>query len=142
MMKRFLMCITVLAASIQYCDFQDKRGGSSKIVSLFDGKAYAGSGKALSVDEFLVSEKTYKNFILWLQVKGEALETNGLASCEFRLRSQKASCSTQMIGYHADNTPGLWDTLYDENNGSEAYFSFNNEKRELLYNSVLQMISG
>lgn len=103
-----------------------------KPVSLFDGKTFKGwegdtvhtwriengtlTGGSLTTqvphNEFLATQKTYKNFILRLQFK---LQGTGFVNAGIQFHSQRLQNPPfEMRGYQADLGDGYWASLYDE----------------------------
>lgn len=103
-------------------------------VSLFDGKSFAGwsgdtnktwrlEGGALvggslasnvPRNEFLVSDRSYTNFVLRLKFKLQG--KSGFINAGVQVRSQRAAKPTnEMVGYQADiGDPSWWGCIYDE----------------------------
>ena len=101
--------------------------------SLFDGESLAGwqgdtektwrvedgmiLGGSLEVtvpnNEFLVTDRTYENFILTLKIK--LTGTEGFINSGIQFHSQRlTNPSYEMEGYQADWGKGYWASLYDE----------------------------
>ena len=107
-------------------------GGAAKPVSkkLFDGKTFMGWEGNLKIfriekgaivggtlkekiahNEFLCTKKTYKNFILMLEVK---LLGGSKANAGIQIRTKRIPNHHEVIGYQADMGQGWWGSLYDE----------------------------
>jgi hypothetical protein len=102
-------------------------------VSLFDGKSLSGwQGDTLSTwrveegmivggsleetvpnNEFLVTGRSYENFILTLKIKLTGVE--GFVNSGVQFHSKRLTNPTyEMEGYQADSGEGYWGSLYDE----------------------------
>lgn len=94
---------------------------------LFDGKSLAGwegdpslwlvedgmligRSPGISYNDFLVTENTYGDFVLRLQI--QLLGNVGNGGIQFR--SERVDGDTEVIGYQADVGPEYWGSLYDE----------------------------
>ena len=61
-------------------------------------------------NQFLATTRTYRDFILRLQVQ----LVGDIGNSGVQFRSIRKDNSTEMIGYQADIGPGFWGDLYDE----------------------------
>ena len=105
-------------------------GAVGKPVSIFDGKTFKGWEGNLKIfriekeaivggtlkekiarNEFLCTKKTYKNFILKLEVK---LLGGPKANAGIQIRTKRIPNHHEVIGYQADMGKGWWGSLYDE----------------------------
>ncbi|MBC8324150.1 MAG: DUF1080 domain-containing protein [Verrucomicrobia subdivision 3 bacterium] len=105
-------------------------GEAAEWVKLFDGKTLAGwEGNEQSFrieqgaivggslkekiprNEFLCTKKTYKNFILTLEVK---LLGGPKANAGIQFRTKRIPNHHEVVGYQADMGVGWWGSLYDE----------------------------
>jgi hypothetical protein len=105
-------------------------GAAEKGVRLFDGKSFKGwegNGKIFRIEkgaivggtlkqkiarnEFLCTKKTYKNFVLKLEVK---LLGGPRANAGIQIRTKRIPNHHEVIGYQADMGVGWWGSLYDE----------------------------
>ena len=105
-------------------------GAAKKPVSIFDGKTFKGWEGNLKIfriekgalvggtlkekiarNEFLSTKKTYKNFILKLEVK---LLGGPKANAGIQIRTKRIPNHHEVIGYQADMGKGWWGSLYDE----------------------------
>ena len=121
-MQRFLFAI-MLAVTVSVVHAQ-------KPVRIFDGKTFngwegnlkyfrieegavvAGNLKTkIPQNEFLCTKKTYKNFILKLEVK---LVGGPKANAGIQIRTKRIPNHHEVIGYQADMGQGWWGALYDE----------------------------
>ena len=103
---------------------------ADKPIRLFDGKTFAGwegneqsfrleqgaiVGGTLKAriprNEFLCTKKTYKNFILTLEVK---LLGGPKANAGIQIRTKRIPNHHEVSGYQADMGVGWWGSLYDE----------------------------
>ena len=103
---------------------------AGEAVKLFDGKTFAGwEGNRQSFrieqgavvggslkekvprNEFLCTKKTYKNFILTLEVK---LLGGPKANAGIQIRTKRIPNHHEVSGYQADMGVGWWGSLYDE----------------------------
>jgi hypothetical protein len=85
--------------------------GNRDIFRIEDGAIVGGSlDKPVVRNEFLCTEKSYRDFELRLRVKlvGEG------ANAGVQLRSQRIPNHHEVIGYQADMGAGWWGKLYDE----------------------------
>ncbi len=104
--------------------------GAEKEIALFDGKTFQGWEGNLKIfriekkaivggtlkekidhNEFLCTKKTYKNFILRLEVK---LLGGPKANAGIQIRTKRIPNHHEVIGYQADMGKGWWGSLYDE----------------------------
>ena len=105
-------------------------GAAKKPVSIFDGKTFKGWEGNLKIfriekgaivggtlkekiarNEFLSTKKSYKNFILKLEVK---LLGGPKANAGIQIRTKRIPNHHEVIGYQADMGQGWWGSLYDE----------------------------
>jgi hypothetical protein len=103
----------------------------ARTISLFDGKTFDGwegnlnhfriqdgaivggsLQKALPQNEFLCTEKVYRDFELSLKVK--LLGDPANANAGIQIRSRRIPNNNDMIGYQADMGQHFWACLYDE----------------------------
>lgn len=104
--------------------------GAGEAVKLFDGKTFAGwEGNRQSFrieqgavvggslkekvprNEFLCTKKSYKNFVLTLEVK---LLGGPKANAGIQIRTKRIPNHHEVSGYQADMGEGWWGSLYDE----------------------------
>ena len=121
-MKHILMALI-------FCGFSTVEGAEAT-VRLFDGKTFEGWEGNLKIfrveqdaivggtlkdkidhNEFLCTKKTYKNFILKLEVK---LLGGPKANAGIQMRTKRIPNHHEVIGYQADMGKGWWGSLYDE----------------------------
>ncbi len=105
-------------------------GAANKPVSIFDGKTFKGWEGNLKIfriekgaivggtlkerivrNEFLCTRKTYKDFVLKLEVK---LLGGPKANAGIQIRTRRIPNHHEVIGYQADMGKGWWGSLYDE----------------------------
>ena len=105
-------------------------GAGKKPASIFDGKTFKGWEGNLKIfriekgaivggtlkekiarNEFLSTKKSYKNFILKLEVK---LLGGPKANAGIQIRTKRIPNHHEVIGYQADMGQGWWGSLYDE----------------------------
>jgi len=105
-------------------------GETQKPVSIFDGKTFKGwegnlkifrtekgaivggtLEKKIAHNEFLSTKKSYKNFILKLEVK---LLGGPKANAGIQIRTKRIPNHHEVVGYQADMGQGWWGSLYDE----------------------------
>ena len=105
-------------------------GATKKPASIFDGKTFKGWEGNLKIfriekgaivggtlkekiarNEFLSTKKSYKNFILKLEVK---LLGGPKANAGIQIRTKRIPNHHEVIGYQADMGQGWWGSLYDE----------------------------
>jgi hypothetical protein len=106
----------------------------TKATPLFDGKTFAGwdgdTKKTWRIEdgalvggslthkqprnEFLATEKEYRDFELRLKFKLLGDAKKGFVNSGVQLRSQRIKDSHEMIGYQADLGDGFWGSIYDE----------------------------
>ncbi len=79
-----------------------------------DGAIVAGSlTTTVPRNDFLVTTREYRNFVLTLEFKLEG--TEGFLNSGVQFRSQRmTNPAHEMIGYQADAGAGYWGALYDE----------------------------
>ena len=120
----FLVLMTTLLFGIQ---------APAKGVPLFDGKTFAGwegdtqrtwriedgaivGGSLVETvprNEFLVTKKSYGDFVIRLKFK--LIGTEGFVNAGVQFRSQRATRPAhEMVGYQADLGQKYWGSLYDE----------------------------
>jgi hypothetical protein len=108
---------------------------AGKVVSLFDGKTFAGwegdTNKTWRVqngafvggsltekvprNEFLRSQRPYTNFILRVRFKLVGTAAGGFINGGVQVRSEPAkNPPNEMVGYQCDMGDGWWGALYDE----------------------------
>ena len=86
--------------------------GNLKIFRIEQGAIVGGTLKEKVVrNEFLCTKKTYKNFILKLEVK---LLGGPKANAGIQIRTRRIPNHHEVIGYQADMGKGWWGSLYDE----------------------------
>ncbi len=94
--------------------FQGWEGDTQKTWRVQDGALVGGSlTEAVPRNDFLVTTKTYGNFILKLKFKLEG--TEGFINGGVQFRSQRLKDPAhEMTGYQADLGAKYWASLYDE----------------------------
>ena len=121
-MKSILMVLVFCGFSVLHA--------AQKPIHLFDGKTFKGWEGNLKIfrieqgaivggtlkekiarNEFLCTKKTYKNFILTLEVK---LLGGPKANAGIQIRTKRIPNHHEVIGYQADMGKGWWGSLYDE----------------------------
>ena len=86
--------------------------GNEKIFRIEKGAIVGGTLKAkIARNEFLCTKKTYKNFILKLEVK---LLGGPKANAGIQIRTKRIPNHHEVSGYQADMGQGWWGSLYDE----------------------------
>ena len=86
--------------------------GNLKIFRIEQGAIVGGTLKEkITRNEFLCTKKTYKNFILTLEVK---LLGGPKANAGIQIRTKRIPNHHEVIGYQADMGKGWWGSLYDE----------------------------
>ncbi len=86
--------------------------GNQKIFRIEKGAIVGGTLKEkIAHNEFLCTKKTYKNFILKLEVK---LLGGPKANAGIQIRTKRIPNHHEVIGYQADMGKGWWGSLYDE----------------------------
>ena len=86
--------------------------GNEKIFRIEKGAIVGGSLRAkIARNEFLCTKKTYKNFVLKLEVK---LLGGARANAGIQFRTKRIPNHHEVIGYQADMGQGWWGSLYDE----------------------------
>ena len=86
--------------------------GNLKIFRIEQGAIVGGTLKEkITRNEFLCTKKTYKNFILTLEVK---LLGGPKANAGIQIRTKRIPKHHEVIGYQADMGKGWWGSLYDE----------------------------
>ena len=120
MSARILLAVAVLALPAQGAEearlFDGKtfKGweGNLKIFRIEQGAIVGGTLKEkIARNEFLSTKKTYKNFILKLEVK---LLGGPKANAGIQIRTKRIPNHHEVIGYQADMGKGWWGSLYDE----------------------------
>jgi len=120
MFARILLAVAALALPAQ----------GAEEAKLFDGKTFKGWEGDLKIfriekeaivggtlkekivrNEFLCTKKTYKNFILKLEVK---LLGGPKANAGIQIRTKRIPNHHEVSGYQADMGVGWWGSLYDE----------------------------
>lgn len=128
-MKAFLIILSFLSLTLLGCNESSKETP----VSLFDGKTLSGWDGDLektwrvedgmimggSLDEtvpnneFLVTDRSYQNFILTIKIK--LLGDEGFINSGIQFHSKRLETPAyEMEGYQADWGKGYWASLYDE----------------------------
>ena len=86
--------------------------GNEKIFRIEQGAIVGGSlMEKIARNEFLCTKKTYKNFILKLEVK---LLGGPKANAGIQIRTKRIPNHHEVSGYQADMGEGWWGSLYDE----------------------------
>ena len=86
--------------------------GNEKIFRIEQGAIVGGSlMEKIARNEFLCTKKTYKNFILKLEVK---LLGGPKANAGIQIRTKRIPNHHEVSGYQADMGQGWWGSLYDE----------------------------
>jgi hypothetical protein len=117
LMVLFFCGFSVLPAAqkpIQLFDGKTFKGweGNLKIFRIEQGAIVGGTLKEkIARNEFLCTKKTYKNFILTLEVK---LLGGPKANAGIQIRTKRIPNHHEVIGYQADMGKGWWGSLYDE----------------------------
>ena len=117
LMVLFFCGFSVLPAAqkpIQLFDGKTFKGweGNLKIFRIEQGAIVGGTLKEkIARNEFLCTKKTYKNFILMLEVK---LLGGPKANAGIQIRTKRIPNHHEVIGYQADMGKGWWGSLYDE----------------------------
>ena len=90
------------------------QGDTEKTWRVEDGMIVGGSlEETVPNNEFLVTDRTYENFILTLKIK--LTGTEGFINSGIQFHSQRlTNPSYEMEGYQADWGKGYWASLYDE----------------------------
>jgi hypothetical protein len=99
--------------------FAGWEGDTAKTWRLVDG-AFVGGSLAEKVphNEFLASQKSYKDFEL--RLKFRLLGSEGMINGGVQFRSERIPNHFEMKGYQADLGGGYWGTLYDESRRNKA----------------------
>jgi hypothetical protein len=94
--------------------FQGWEGDTKKTWRIQDGALVGGSlSETVPRNDFLVTTKSYGNFVLRLKFKLEG--TEGFINSGVQFRSQRATDPAhEMVGYQADLGAKYWGSLYDE----------------------------
>jgi Domain of Unknown Function (DUF1080) len=94
--------------------FQGWEGDTTKTWRIHDGALVGGSlSETVPRNDFLVTAKSYGNFVLRVKFKLEG--TEGLINSGVQFRSQRAvEPAHEMVGYQADLGARYWGSLYDE----------------------------
>ena len=86
--------------------------GNLKIFRIESGAIVGGTlSEKIARNEFLCTKKTYKNFILKLEVK---LLGGPKANAGIQIRTKRIPNHHEVVGYQADMGKGWWGSLYDE----------------------------
>ena len=86
--------------------------GNLKIFRIESGAIVGGTlSEKIARNEFLCTKKTYKNFILKLEVK---LLGGPKANAGIQIRTKRIPNHHEVAGYQADMGKGWWGSLYDE----------------------------
>lgn len=121
-MQRILFPIMLVAnlltvqaeKSIRIFDGKTFKGweGNMEYFRIEQGAVVAGNLKTkIPNNEFLCTKKTYRNFILKLDVK---LVGGPKANAGIQIRTKRIPNHHEVIGYQADIGQGWWGALYDE----------------------------
>jgi hypothetical protein len=94
--------------------FQGWEGDTKKTWRIQDGALVGGSlSESVPQNDFLVTTRSYGNFVLRLKFKLEG--TEGFINAGVQFRSQRATQPAhEMVGYQADLGNKYWGSLYDE----------------------------
>ena len=117
LMGLFFYGFSVLTAAqkpIHLFDGETFKGweGNLKIFRIEQGAIVGGTLKEkIARNEFLCTKKTYKNFVLTLEVK---LLGGPKANAGIQIRTKRIPKHHEVIGYQADMGKGWWGSLYDE----------------------------
>jgi hypothetical protein len=131
MLRRCAAVASGLAAGCQPAREDSTREGST--VPLFNGHdltgwegdtllwlvengTIVGRSPGISYNDFLVTTKSFADFVLRLQV--QLVDNVGNSGIQFR--SERVSGSMEMIGYQADMGAQYWASLYDESRRRET----------------------
>ena len=86
--------------------------GNEKFFRIEKGAVVGGNLKSrIPRNEFLCTKRTYKNFVLTLEVK---LRGGPRANAGIQIRTKCIPNHHEVIGYQADMGQGWWGSLYDE----------------------------
>ncbi len=86
--------------------------GNEKFFRIEKGAVVGGNLKSrIPRNEFLCTKRTYKNFVLTLEVK---LRGGPRANAGIQIRTKRIPNHHEVIGYQADMGQGWWGSLYDE----------------------------
>jgi len=86
--------------------------GNEKFFRIEKGAVVGGNLKSrIPRNEFLCTKRTYKNFLLTLEVK---LRGGPRANAGIQIRTKRIPNHHEVIGYQADMGQGWWGSLYDE----------------------------
>ena len=86
--------------------------GNEKFFRIEKGAVVGGNLKSrIQRNEFLCTKRTYKNFVLTLEVK---LRGGPRANAGIQIRTKRIPNQHEVIGYQADMGQGWWGSLYDE----------------------------
>lgn len=111
-----LFCLAPLQAqSVALFNGKNLEGweGNPEVWRVKDGTIQGGSMEGNSINEFLATKKTYRNFKLKLEYK--LVGTEGFVNGGVQIRSQRIqNPPNEMIGYQADIGAGYTGCLYDE----------------------------
>jgi hypothetical protein len=94
--------------------FQGWEGDTRKTWRIEDGAIVGGSlTESVPRNEFLVTTRTYSDFVLRLKFRLQG--TEGFINAGVQFRSQRATKPAhEMVGYQADLGAKYWGSLYDE----------------------------
>lgn len=111
-----LMVGTAVAQPVSLFDgktFTGWEGDTNRTWRIVDGTLEAGSLEVMVPrNDFLVTQRSYTNFVLRLQVR--LLGTEGFVNSGVQIRSERVPNHHEMVGYQADVGAGWWGALYDE----------------------------
>ena len=86
--------------------------GNEKFFRIEKGAVVGGNLKSrIPRNEFLCTKRTYKNFVLTLEVQ---LRGGPRANAGIQIRTKRIPTHHEVIGYQADMGQGWWGSLYDE----------------------------
>jgi hypothetical protein len=93
--------------------FAGWEGDTKKTWRIVEGALVGGSlVEKVPHNEFLATEKSYRNFDL--RLKCRLVGTEGFVNAGIQIRSKRIPNHHEMIGYQADMGEGYWGSLYDE----------------------------
>lgn len=106
-------------------------GEKTKVWRVEDGVIVGGSMEGNPQNEFLTTQKSYKNFRLKLEYK--LIGTEGFVNGGVQIRSRRTDTPpNEMIGYQADIGAGYTGCLYDESRRKKMLATANKETIEKL----------
>lgn len=127
----FILMIMMLAGFKTYCQtkksqrifdgtFKGWEGDTLNTWRIEDGSITGGSFDAMVPhNNFLVTTRSYKNYILRLKVK--LVGSSGFVNGGVQFHSRRlTNPSYEMTGYQADVGPGYWGSLYDESRRNKS----------------------